>query len=165
MWFFLQLLWLSSGWPLWPQLAVAASTSWYALLHERTVSLWLRCWLHHVHRGKWSLWFDNKTLTSCTVKLRVPSGEKWPPVNLCTSLSSGIIYSFKVNHILNHIIMIYFSSELILFNWAHKWNLFITLRWDNLLKHIYSRSSDVLCLFSLPLVGLTSCLKAGNWFW
>lgn len=47
-----QFLWLSSWRPLWPQLAITASASWFALLHEWAVSLWLRCGLHNVHCGK-----------------------------------------------------------------------------------------------------------------
>lgn len=47
-----QYLWLSSWRSLWPQLAITATASWFALLHEWTVSLWLRCGLHDVHRGK-----------------------------------------------------------------------------------------------------------------
>lgn len=85
MWLLLQFVWLSSGWPIRPQLAVVASTSWSALFHEWTVSLWLWCGLHHVHCGKC---FGTKILTSWTIiKLRVTSGE-WPPVNFSIVLRS-----------------------------------------------------------------------------
>lgn len=65
--FFPQLLWLSPWRPFWSQLAISASASWFALLNERTVSLWLRCGLHNVHCGKRSpvVWqLNNIDLTS-----------------------------------------------------------------------------------------------------
>lgn len=101
--------------------------------------------------------------------LKTPLTQQWHPLQtlhcFILSLALNCLYQLIQFSLLN------FTVAYVLFMWPLKlWRFSLltkghtVMKWESLI-HSYSRSSDVLCFLSRPLVGLTSYLKAGNWFW